>query len=130
MRFHLYITGKSNQPILTLTLVMRICQSLSARATSEALRTIMRGQTHRRLISTVITTPSIEVSFPITISTEPTYQGLMETDANPTTNDICPFCECVIKYPSELVSQFLPADSIHHWGACSPDCNPFGGLLE
>ena len=84
MRFYLYITGKSNQPILTLTLVMRICQSLSARDASEALRTIMRGQTHRRLISTVITTPSIEVSFPITISTEPTYQGLMESDANPT----------------------------------------------
>lgn len=48
---------------------------------------MLEGQHHRRLISTEIITPSIEVSFPITISTEPTYHGLMDNNATPMPND-------------------------------------------
>ena len=44
---------------------------------SHALIGMLEGQHHRRLISTGIITPSIEVSFPITISTEPVYHRLM-----------------------------------------------------
>ena len=44
---------------------------------SQALIGMLEGQYHRRLISTGIITPSIEVTFPITISTEPTYHRLM-----------------------------------------------------
>ncbi len=44
---------------------------------SHALIGMLEGQYHRRLISTGIITPSIEVTFPITISTEPVYHRLM-----------------------------------------------------
>lgn len=38
---------------------------------------MLEGQHHRRLISTGIITPPIEVSFPITISTVPSSHSLM-----------------------------------------------------
>jgi len=99
---------------------------------SHALIGMLEGQYHRRLISTGIITPSIEVSFPITISTEPMYHGLMDNNPNPSpmkiNNQICPDCGCIIRYPCDTPSGRGELGT--QWGVCSPDCSPFGDLIK
>ena len=44
--------------------------------------------------------------------------------------EICPFCNCEIKYPKIDTPSGRNYDALgNQWGVCSEDCNPFGGLV-